>query len=297
VRISDFGLAITRDDDARLTTSGVVCTPAYAAPEQLFGKDVDQRADLYALGSTMFEMLTGGIPVFAGDAHEVTVKKLAGEMNSLAVLAPNAPAPLIKLIHKLLEADPAKRPPSALDVIARLDGTALDPTVAVPVLPVKHRWVAAACGIATLAIAGAAGSAAVVPTSVTAPSRTEPAKLVPHVVATAQVEAPPPRRAIALPPPILEVPAPPATVLEVISLDVQGSLSRAVVERALDRVDIRACIVTAPFVAAHFTIGDNRRAGNVHATSRCVADALAHLRTEVAPDMGETTIALRLARR
>ncbi|MBV8761331.1 MAG: serine/threonine protein kinase [Deltaproteobacteria bacterium] len=305
VRISDFGLAITHDDDARLTTSGVVCTPAYAAPEQLFGRDVDGRADLYALGSTMFEMLTGGIPVFAGDAQQVTAKKLAGEMRSLSVLAPNAPAPLIKLIHKLLEADPAKRPPSATDVIARLDGTATSPTIAVPVLPPKHRWVAAVCGIATLVIAGAAGSSGIAPTTASAPEAVEPAKLAPHVIATARVEAPPRPRAITvapppLPPRLAPVPAPVPAMsasLRLVSFDVEGSLSRAVVERALERVDLHACTGNAPVVAARFTIGDSRRAGNVHATSRCVADALAHVRTEVAPDIGETTIALRFARR
>src|SRR5512143_3422105 len=50
-RICDFGLAISVNEDthARITTSGVVCTPAYAAPEQLLGRPVDHRADLYAL--------------------------------------------------------------------------------------------------------------------------------------------------------------------------------------------------------------------------------------------------------
>ena len=300
VRISDFGLAITRDDDARLTTSGVVCTPAYAAPEQLYGKQVDARADLYALGSTMFEMLTGGIAVFAGDAQEVATRKLAGEMRSLGAVAPNAPAPLIKLIHKLLETEPAKRPPSATDVILRLDGTAHDPTVAAPVLPTKHRWVAAVCGIATLAIAGAFGSSGVAPTAIAAPALVEPPRLAPHVLATARIDPPPAPHAArphAPPPPAVFARAQPLRPLQMISLDVEGSLSRSVIERALDRVDLRGCAVTAPFVAARFTIGEARRADNVYATSRCVADALAHLRTEIAPDMGETTIALRYARR
>ena len=88
-------------------------------------------------------------PGVCGDAQEVAMKKLAGEMRSLSVVAPNAPAPLIELVHKLLESEPAKRPPSATDVIARLDGTAHNPTVAAQVLPPKHRWVAAVCGVAT----------------------------------------------------------------------------------------------------------------------------------------------------
>ena len=61
-RIVDFGIALATDrEDARLTSTGFTMgTPAYVAPEQaVIGKAVDHRADLYALGVTMFEMLTG----------------------------------------------------------------------------------------------------------------------------------------------------------------------------------------------------------------------------------------------
>ena len=72
-RIADFGLAQTVDDkDARLTTTGMAMgTPAYAAPEQMAGKRVDHRADLYALGMTMFEMLSGGVLPFKGGPMDV----------------------------------------------------------------------------------------------------------------------------------------------------------------------------------------------------------------------------------
>ena len=60
-RIADFGLAQTLGaSDARLTSTGMAMgTPAYAAPEQMAGKVVDHRADLYSLGMTMFELLSG----------------------------------------------------------------------------------------------------------------------------------------------------------------------------------------------------------------------------------------------
>jgi serine/threonine-protein kinase len=53
-RIADFGLAMAIGTDPRLTTNGVACTPAYAAPEQLRGGTIDHRVDLYGLGATMF---------------------------------------------------------------------------------------------------------------------------------------------------------------------------------------------------------------------------------------------------
>lgn len=141
-----------------------MCTPAYAAPEQLLGKPIDHRVDLYALGSTLFEMLSGGIPVFGGDAQEVTSRKLAGEARSLAVVAPHTPPNLVRLINRLLDPDPAKRPPSALDVLARLDNVGTDPTIpTLASIPRKRRRVAAALVAAALGRrARDAGDAAVV---------------------------------------------------------------------------------------------------------------------------------------
>ncbi|WP_081876563.1 serine/threonine-protein kinase [Nocardia rhamnosiphila] len=63
VLVTDFGIARALDDSASLTASGsVLATLAYAAPEQLQGGDIDHRVDVYALGATFFEMLTGAPP-------------------------------------------------------------------------------------------------------------------------------------------------------------------------------------------------------------------------------------------
>src|SRR4029079_14331130 len=78
-RILDFGLAITSNDDTfdgRLTQHGwVVGTPAYLSPEQARDEEVDQRADLYALGVVMYEMLAGVTP-FEGAAMEVAHRNM-----------------------------------------------------------------------------------------------------------------------------------------------------------------------------------------------------------------------------
>jgi hypothetical protein len=339
-RISDFGLAVTRDDDARLTRSGVVCTPAYAAPEQLLGKDIDHRVDLYALGSTLFEMLSGGVPVFGGDAQEVTSRKLAGEARSLAVVAPYTPPNLIRLINRLLDPDPAKRPPSALAVLARLDNAGTEPTVAtqVPARRRRHHWFAMGCvSVAALAVVGAApaartGSAAAglslrdeqvalaAPMHASAreqfPASTHEqvpaaARIVPAVHAPLAASS---RAAVGEPAmlaqplvqraaPVLALTAPARAVhtapreLRVVSLDVEGSLPRSVVARAVARSlpALQSCRVTD--AVAHFTIDDSRRAADVQTRSPCIAQALAHLRTEVAPDMGDAAVVLTLASR
>ena len=299
-RISDFGLAVTRDDDARLTKSGVVCTPAYAAPEQLLGKAIDHRADLYALGSTLFEMLSGGIPVFGGDAQEVTSRKLAGEARCLALVAPHAPANLVRLIDRLLDPDPAKRPPSALDVLARLDSAGTAPTLQTQVSPPRRRrWVVPGCAaLAALAALGAAPSR-IDATAPAVPRFDDRIAMMSPVHRTAHEQAPIAARIVHHPlaaPAAAHVLHAPSRPLHVVSLAVEGSLPRSEIERAVARAlpALRACGHVGT-IAARFTIDDSRRATDVHSASSCIAQALEHVRTELAPDMGDASVVLRLA--
>ena len=122
-RVTDFGLARTTEQtDERLTSTGTAMgTPLYAPPEQIAGKIVDARADLYALGVSMFEMLTGGEPPWRGDALEVATAKAHRDPPSVSAFAP-APVPraLESLISRLLRGKPEQRPASAREVIAAL---------------------------------------------------------------------------------------------------------------------------------------------------------------------------------
>jgi serine/threonine-protein kinase len=147
LRIADFGLAISISDDAdaRLTTSGVACTPAYAAPEQLLGHDVDLRADLYGLGVTLYEMLTGGILPFAKRSHEVMAWKLTTEWPAVSTHAPRVPPALARLIRRLLARDPNHRPASATDVIDELDKLARDSQRALRWIPTPQFALASTC--------------------------------------------------------------------------------------------------------------------------------------------------------
>ncbi len=128
-RIADFGLALSKHDEARLTTTGVVCTPAYASPEQLRGEAIDHRVDLYALGTTMFEMLSGGILPFNGDVDATVTNKLRTEAPSIVLAAPNVPPALVAIIGRLLSPQPERRPRSARAVIRALDQAMSAPRV------------------------------------------------------------------------------------------------------------------------------------------------------------------------
>jgi eukaryotic-like serine/threonine-protein kinase len=148
-RIVDFGIALSADvdGDPRLTATGVTLgTPAYAAPEQTADGDVDLRADLFALGVTMYEMLTGRLP-FDGSMVDMMRQNATENPPPMVERAPGVhvtPA-LQQVVSKLMARDPAARYQTAreaLDALAELprrSGAAARPsTTAIPV-PVSLR--------------------------------------------------------------------------------------------------------------------------------------------------------------
>ena len=123
LKIGDFGLAADARRSKTLYQGGkVLGTPVYMAPEQALGKPIDHRADLYALGATMYRCVSGERP-FTGDTPaEVLLKKVQGDPAPLSDLAPSVPGPLARLIHRLMERDPEDRPSSARELHAELAG-------------------------------------------------------------------------------------------------------------------------------------------------------------------------------
>ncbi len=116
VKIMDFGLAKSL---AEVRRAGTVIggTPYYMAPEQAVGDRVDHRADLYALGATLFELATGGVPFSEGDLayhHRHTPPPDPRER------VPDLPEGLARLILQLLAKARDARPESAAEVAARL---------------------------------------------------------------------------------------------------------------------------------------------------------------------------------
>ncbi len=125
-RVLDFGLAISEkegDRAGRLTEHGlVVGTPIYIAPEQAKDQPVDHRADLFALGVVMYEMLTGKTP-FEGSGAEIARANVQQKPPALSVRNPKVRVTpeLEAIVFKLLEKRAADRYQSAEDVIAALE--------------------------------------------------------------------------------------------------------------------------------------------------------------------------------
>ena len=115
-KIGDFGLAVS-SDRSRLTQEGMmVGTPFYMPPEQATGGEATPQADLYSLGATLYEMVTGR-PPFVGDTFEAVIgQHLNTPPVSPAWHNPDVPPVLEGLILRLLEKDPSSRPASATEV-------------------------------------------------------------------------------------------------------------------------------------------------------------------------------------
>lgn len=111
LKIVDFGVAAAqREGDTQLTKTGyVIGSPKYMAPEQILGKKVDERADIYALGVMLYEMLTGVPPYSRGDHMSVMYQHVQGKARPPQEINPALPAGLAELVMKTMAVDKTKR--------------------------------------------------------------------------------------------------------------------------------------------------------------------------------------------
>lgn len=122
VKVLDFGLAKTKQFDGAKPIEGItkagtfMGSPRYVAPEQIEGRPVDPRADIYSFGCILFRMLSGKVPFDGGQAVEIMLKHIHEEPPKLAGL----PLSLIKLVDECLKKIPADRPDSMDAVLQRL---------------------------------------------------------------------------------------------------------------------------------------------------------------------------------
>ncbi len=118
VKLTDFGIARLPADVARNTGGMAPGTGAYMAPEQVLGKDMDSRADLYGAAIVLFEMITGVTPFDSPTRNEIMVRTAQVEETppSLTSLVPQAPAVLDLLFARALAKDPMHRYGSAIEL-------------------------------------------------------------------------------------------------------------------------------------------------------------------------------------
>ena len=121
VKLVDFGIA-RMETGAQLTNAAALMgTPGYMAPEQASGKKVDARADVYALGMTLFELCAGGPAFTSDDPIALVVMNIQNPLPDLRTFAPGTPEELVQLIEMMVAKDPDARIQSCDAVVAALE--------------------------------------------------------------------------------------------------------------------------------------------------------------------------------
>jgi len=137
VLLTDFGIAkgVEPSGDDLTNDNIMMGTAKYLSPEQVRGRRLDGRADLYALGLVLYECLAGRVPFLGGNDVETALARLQRAPTDISSLRPTLPYGLAELIHRLLARRPDERYPSGAalraalnDVAARAKDPALDPT-------------------------------------------------------------------------------------------------------------------------------------------------------------------------
>jgi hypothetical protein len=130
VKLVDFGAARVKDNQIKLTKTGqIVGTPEYMAPEQLMGDEVDHRVDIYALGITLYECLTGSVP-FPGTYAQVLLAVSSGKFPPISEVSPDVPKQVSQAIARAVSQKVGDRFDSVTSFLHALEVAAASPLVA-----------------------------------------------------------------------------------------------------------------------------------------------------------------------
>ena len=129
VLLTDFGIAKGLDPSGEdLTSDNVMMgTAKYLSPEQVRGRRLDGRADLYSLGLVLYECLAGRVPFLGETDADTALARLQRDPTDLARLRPTVPRGLVNLIHRLLARNPNHRPTTGAELRAELQRVADEP--------------------------------------------------------------------------------------------------------------------------------------------------------------------------
>ncbi len=119
-RIADFGVALAQDANALTVSGELVGTVDYMSPEQLSGRRVDARADVFALGLISIELLTGQLPWSAEQSREA-FNRFSRRRLVVSEVSPELPLPLVNVLDRALEVDLKRRWPDAGALSAALN--------------------------------------------------------------------------------------------------------------------------------------------------------------------------------
>ncbi|MEL6345938.1 MAG: protein kinase [Myxococcota bacterium] len=142
VKLMDFGIAHFLDEMHLTVTGALVGSPAYMSPEQAMERPLDQRSDLFSLGTLLFHLVSGQLP-FSGSNPSIVLRNIIdGNRPHIMELVPDISGAFADTIERLLQTDPNDRPHSADEIVDDLARTLADVQIDVsdPSWSLK-RWV------------------------------------------------------------------------------------------------------------------------------------------------------------
>jgi serine/threonine-protein kinase len=155
IKVSDFGLARISVPSTMTTEGMLVGTPAYIAPEQILGEQPDARADLFSLGTTLVETLSGE-RLFEGVTYTECLNKVSSfKTDMIDRFIPASSTEFIEFIKRLMHPDKRQRFASADEALAAIPGEHPASFVTSP-HPVRAKWIRPSSIVAAMVIAAAA---------------------------------------------------------------------------------------------------------------------------------------------
>jgi eukaryotic-like serine/threonine-protein kinase len=160
VKLMDFGISKLQNS-TRTTTGVVMGTPYYMAPEQVLGKNIGPQVDVYAFGVLLFELMTGSRPIVGDTVERIFYQILQEPLNTEPMRQAGVPEPIVDLVRRCTEKDPAQRPQGFGEVCARIRAIMHDweaPTRPIKnadqamALPVRKPWVLPAVVVAAVIV-------------------------------------------------------------------------------------------------------------------------------------------------
>ena len=129
VKVTDFGLARINNDASQqaLTQVGITMgTPLYMSPEQVEGRALDARSDIYSLGVTAYHMLAGHPPFEGENALAIAVQQVKDDAVPLQKIRPDVPEDLCEIIHRMISKEPGERPQSPTQLLKEIRKVKID---------------------------------------------------------------------------------------------------------------------------------------------------------------------------
>ena len=121
VKLTDFGIAKSLSSHVKTSTGGYLGAPAYSSPEQMDGLTVDNRSDIYSLGITLYEMLSGVTPFSSTSIPSLIKEKFSGKYRLVSSYRQDVPPYVISVISKCIAVNPKDRFGSVTEIINALN--------------------------------------------------------------------------------------------------------------------------------------------------------------------------------